>query len=145
MFDYDARTGTLTITAGDTVIKLVDRKDATPDQPFFGIAWTLAGVTGPGAPQSVATGFIVQFSEAGNLTVGPICNAIAGGLFLVDGVRIIKVRLDQVSKYCDTTIRPTEVDIVWRVLTSDPTFVVTGSTMTLTNGDTTLQFVYLGQ
>jgi hypothetical protein len=30
-------------------------------------------------------------------------------------------------------------------LTSEPTFVVTGSTMTLTSGDTTLQFVYLGQ
>jgi hypothetical protein len=139
-FDYQENNGTLTVTAGDTVVVLTDRIDATSDHPLFQTPWELRGIDGPGAPAWVISGLYVQFSSATRFTFGSVCDAQFGADFVLDGEHLSNVSMAKLELACGTTSRPIEADILWHVLTNNPAYAVHGSTMTLTSGQTSLRF-----
>lgn len=86
---------TLTITAGDTVITLLDKEVADPDQPLTGRTWTLESIlVGLDAVSSVPAGVTVtiEFKADGTFAGEFGCNRGGGRYELGDGqIRFIDI------------------------------------------------------
>ena len=76
----------LGITAGDTVISLVDREIAEPDLPLIGPLWTVDSLFSGDAVSSLPDGAVatLQFADDGTLEINAGCNT-GSGRYTVDG------------------------------------------------------------
>jgi len=77
---------TLTVTAGGTVIDLLDREVADPDQPLVGPLWVVDSIISGDAVSSIQQGATatMQFDANGGITLDTGCNS-GGGHYVVDG------------------------------------------------------------
>jgi heat shock protein HslJ len=134
----------LTLTSGDTVITLLDREEAEPDQPLVGPTWLLTSIiTGGDAvssiPDSVAA--TLFFNADGTVDVHFGCNS-GGGKYTVDGDSITFSDLIQTEMACQGAGAQVEA-AMGAVLTSGAlTFTIDAGSLTLTAANTNgLQFI----
>lgn len=134
----------LTLTSGDTVITLLDREEAEPDQPLGGPTWILTSlIVGADAVSSVPAGVSASmtFNADGGVDIQFGCNS-GGGRYAVDGDSITFTDLIQTEMACAGAAGQVESAVI-AVLTSDAiTFTVEAGSLTLTgaNGNG-LQFI----
>lgn len=133
----------LTLTSGTTVVTLLDREVAEPDQPLVGPTWTLAGfITGDVAssvPQGVTAS--MTFNANGGVDIHFGCNS-GGGNYTVDGDSITFSELIQTEMACAGAASQVESAVI-SVLREDAlTFAVDANSLTLmaANGNG-LQFI----
>jgi heat shock protein HslJ len=134
----------LTLTSGDTVITLLDREIAEPDQPLGGPTWLLDSIiTGGDVVSSIPAGVsaTITFHADGTVDINYGCNA-GGGQYAIDGDSISFSQLIHTDMACLGAAGQIEA-AVSAVLAGDlVTFTVDASSLTLTaaNGDG-LQFI----
>jgi heat shock protein HslJ len=92
----------LTLTAGDVVIRLVDREIAEPDLPLVGPVWTVSSIVAGDAVSSIPEGVVatLTFDSGGRVAVHTGCNQ-GGGSYAVDGNRIRFVEIVLTKMACD--------------------------------------------
>jgi heat shock protein HslJ len=92
----------LTLTAGDVVIRLVDREIAEPDLPLVGPVWTVNSIVAGDAVSSIPEGVVatLTFDSDGRVAVRTGCNQ-GGGSYAVDGNRIRFVEIVLTKMACD--------------------------------------------
>lgn len=92
----------LTLTAGGTVMTLLDREVADPDLPLTGTTWTVASIISGDAVSTVPAGATATFTFAddGTVAVETGCNT-GSGRFEVDGSRLRFVDVAVTEMACD--------------------------------------------
>jgi heat shock protein HslJ len=92
----------LTITAGDTVIRLLDREIADPDLPLVGPTWTVTSIIAGDAVSSIPDGAAatLKFLPDGKIELNTGCN-LGGGSYAVEGDRISFDAIVTTKRACD--------------------------------------------
>ncbi|MEP7157829.1 MAG: META domain-containing protein [Chloroflexota bacterium] len=134
----------LTLTSGDTVISLLDREIAEPDQPLAGPTWLLSSLIIGGDAVSSVPGNVaasITFNADGSVDVHFGCNS-GGGRYAVDGDTIAFGDLVMTEMACAGDAGMVESAVI-DVLTAGPlTFMVDANSLTLTAANTNgLQFI----
>jgi heat shock protein HslJ len=132
----------LTLTGGTTVVTLLDREVAEPDQPLVGRTWTLAGFISGDVASSVPQGISATFTfnADGRVDIHYGCNS-GGGKYVVDGDSITFSELIQTEMACTGAAGQVEQQIV-AVITADAiTFAIDANSLSLQAGAAGLQFI----
>ncbi|MEA2676531.1 MAG: hypothetical protein QOJ81_672 [Chloroflexota bacterium] len=134
----------LTLTVDDTVITLLDREVAEPDQPLVGPVWVLNSIiVGGDAVSSVPAGVTatMTFNANGTVDINFGCNS-GGGQYALDGDSITFSELIQTEMACAGAAGQVESAVI-SVLTDDAlTFTVDAGSLTLTAANSNgLQFI----
>jgi heat shock protein HslJ len=92
----------LTLTAGDVVIRLLDREIADPDLPLVGPTWTVYSIVAGDAVSSIPDGVeaSLTFDGEGRVAVRTGCNQ-GGGSYAVDGNQIRFAEIVLTKMACD--------------------------------------------
>ena len=92
----------LTLTAGDVVIRLVDREIADPDLPLVGPTWTVNSIVSGDTVSSIPEGVLatLAFGADGRVAVATGCNQ-GGGSYAVEGGRIRFAEIVLTKMACD--------------------------------------------
>ena len=136
----------LTLTSAATVVTLLDREIAEPDQPLVGPTWSLASLISSETVSSVPIGITATlvFAADGTLSMNDGCNS-GGGRYVVDGdtIRFSDVVLTEMA--CAGATGQVE-QAVLAVIGSQGavTFAIDASSLTFTAGAAGLQFTALG-
>lgn len=125
----------LTLTAGETIIALVDRKVAEPDASLTGTRWTLESIIQGDVASSIPAGVESTFelSEHGTVAVQFGCNS-GGGPAEVGDATITFGAIGRTVMACDDPAMQVE-DSVAAVLTGEVTYVIDADRLSLRNGD----------
>lgn len=143
LFAEPARLGEdpLTITAGDVVLTLTPREEASPDRPLTGTRWVLDGVVEGEAVGSVPAGpeVVLTLTDDAAQIVG-LCNgwgaeiAVASSeIMWTPGMRTLMACADDARNELDTTVAS--------LLTGRTAYEIEERTLRVTNGDRGLVFV----
>jgi heat shock protein HslJ len=92
----------LTLTAGDVVIRLLDREIADPDLPLVGPTWTVTSIIAGDAVSSIPDGAAatLKFTADGKVELNTGCN-LGGGSYAVEGDRIAFDAIVTTKRACD--------------------------------------------
>jgi heat shock protein HslJ len=130
----------LRLKSGATVIKLLDREVAEPDQPLVGPTWTVISVISGDAVSSVPDGVVatLQFTADGKVLINTGCNG-AGGTYIVrDGTLVFSDIVTEL-KLCQDQRNQIEAAVLGVVRAGEVSFTIDAKLLTLTNGDKGLQ------
>jgi heat shock protein HslJ len=131
----------LVLTSDKTVVTLLDREVAEPDQPLVGITWGLTTIIDGDIASSVPEGVsaTILFTADGHVQFNSGCNA-GGGQYTVDGDSLHFSQIVSTTMACPDPRGSVET-AVRAVLDGDPiTFSIDGTTLTLKVGDKALQY-----
>ena len=131
----------LTLTSGTTVVMLLDREVAEPDQPLVGPTWSLTSIISGDAVSSVPVGVsaAITFNADGTFAMDDGCNS-GGGKYVVDGDAIHFSEVVTTDMACGGAAGQVE-QAVLAVLSPDAiTFAIDAYSLTFMAGDTGLQF-----
>ncbi|MEP7360625.1 MAG: META domain-containing protein [Chloroflexota bacterium] len=133
----------LALTSGTTVVTLLDRAVAEPDQPLVGPSWNLVTLIGGDVASSVPAGISsnITFAPDGTFAYDDGCNA-GGGNYVVDGNSIRFSDVIHTDMACPGARGQVE-SAVLAVIGSQGAiqFEIDASSLTLTAGLTGLQYV----
>lgn len=130
----------LTITAGDVVLTLVPREEASPDRPLAGTRWVLDGVVQGDAVSSVPAGPPVVLELAGTeATIAGLCNGWSAEVAVSDaaitwtpGLRTLMACADEPRNRLDAEVSA--------LLTGRTAYEIEERTLRLTRDDRGLVF-----
>ena len=131
----------MTLAADGTIINLVDREVAEPDQALVGTLWMLESVTTNDAVTSynVDPAPRLVLAPGGNVTFSTGCND-GFGTYTSTDTQITFSGLGTTRKACEPDLMTLESQIL-TVLDSGPVdYTIDGSTLTLTAGDNGLTY-----
>ncbi|MCI0345498.1 MAG: META domain-containing protein [Chloroflexi bacterium] len=124
----------LVLTAGDTVITLVDREVAEPDLVLVGPTWTVTSVITGDAVSSIPAGVVASltFDAAGGVTFNTGCNS-GGGRYTIEGSTIRFSDLVTTDIACGGAAGAMEATVLG-ILNGAPTFAIDASQLSLRVG-----------
>jgi heat shock protein HslJ len=131
----------LVLSSDGTVVTLLDREVAEPDQPLVGITWGLTTIIDGDIASSVPAGVsaTILFTADGKVQFDSGCNA-GGGNYTVDGDSLHFAQIVATTMACPDPRGSVET-AVRAVLDGDPIkFSIDGTTLTLQVGDKSLQY-----
>jgi heat shock protein HslJ len=130
----------LRLTSGQTVIKLLDREVAEPDQPLIGPTWTVVSVISGDAVSSVPDGVVatVQFTADGQVLINSGCNG-AGGTYTVRRGTLVFSDIVTELKLCADQRFNMEAAVLGVVRAGEVPYTIEAKLLTLTAGDKGLQ------
>jgi heat shock protein HslJ len=131
----------LKLTSGTTVITLLDREIAEPDQPLTNITWGLASFIDGDAVSSVPVGVSSQFTFAddGTFSANFGCNS-GGGSYAIDGDTITFSDVVMTKMACGGAGGQVETAVLTVIGSEDPiTFAFDAGSLTLMTGSIGLQ------
>ena len=122
----------LTLTSGTTVVTLLDREVAEPDQPLVGPIWLLNSIVTGDAVSSVPAGVTASltFNADGTVDIHFGCNS-GGGKYAVDGDSITFSDLIQTEMACAGAAGQVEAAVIAVLTAESLTFAVDASTLTI--------------
>lgn len=127
---------TLTLTAGDRVIVLLDREVAQPDAALEGPTWVvdtlISGQTASSLPTGVSATLVF---EAGSVQVNTGCNT-GGASYTLDGATLVFSDLFVTRMACSADIMQVEATVT-ATLTGEATFTIEAERLTITHPDGT--------
>jgi heat shock protein HslJ len=132
----------LTLTSGTTVVTLVDREIAEPDQPLTNITWGLASFIDGDVVSSVPVGVSAQFTFAddGTFSANFGCNS-GGGKYSLDGDTITFSDVVMTKMACGGAGGAVEQAVLSVIGAEGPiTFAIDAGSLTLMAGSIGLQF-----
>ncbi|HXG40789.1 MAG TPA: META domain-containing protein [Candidatus Limnocylindrales bacterium] len=134
----DARS--LTLSAGDTVVELVDEEIAEPDLPLVGPRWTLETLIAGGTASSVPAGVVATlvFAPDGSLALETGCNS-GGARYLVEGNTLRLTEVVTTKRGCLGAAGEVERAVL-SVLQGDLAFEIDGSVLRLRSGAAGLDY-----
>ena len=126
----------LVLTAGDTVITLLDREIAAPDLALVGPTWTVESIIDGSGASSVPAGAVatIAFAEDGTVQVQTGCNS-GSGQYSVDGERIQFSGIQQTLIGCDGAAAALEEAVIAVLGPGTATFAIEANSLTLMVGD----------
>jgi heat shock protein HslJ len=143
LFQQPVRIGTdpLTLTSGDVVLELADRRDVSPDAPLTGTTWTLdsliTGDTVSSVPDGVAA--TLTIGDGGKVVVNLGCNRGTGMVGIEDARLTWKVLATTKMSCVDE--RPQLVErAMLSVLSGQTSFTIVERSLTITSGSEGLGF-----
>ena len=131
----------LKLTSGTTVITLLDREIAEPDQPLTNLTWVLASFINGDAVSSVPAGVSSQFTFAddGTFSANFGCNS-GGGSYAVEGDTITFSDVVTTKMACGGAGGQVEAAVLTVIGSEDPiTFAIDAGSLTLMTGSIGLQ------
>ena len=132
----------LTLTSGTTVVTLLDREVAEPDQPLVGPTWSLTTIINGEVASSVPVGVTAAFTFAndGTLSFDDGCNS-GGGKYVVDGDEITFSEVVQTDMACAGAAGQVE-QAVLAVMNFDGSvaYAIDAGSLSFTSGTAGLQF-----
>ena len=131
----------LKLTSGTTVITLLDREIAEPDQPLTNLTWVLASFIDGDAVSSVPAGVSSQFTFAddGTFSANFGCNS-GGGSYAVEGDTITFSDVVTTKMACGGAGGQVEAAVLTVIGSEDPiTFAIDAGSLTLMTGSIGLQ------
>jgi heat shock protein HslJ len=130
----------LTLTAGGTVIHLVDSEIAEPNVELVGPLWTLESIITGDAVSSMPQGIVatIQLGADGSVTIDTGCNS-GGGRVTVDGQTLRFGDIATTKRGCAGAAGQVET-LFLGVLGSDVSYAIDFETLTLMAGGQGLQF-----
>jgi heat shock protein HslJ len=132
----------LTLFSGDTIIDLLDREVAQPDQALVGPTWVLTTIIAGEVASSVPAGVSASmtFNDDGTFTFNDGCNS-GGGKYLVDGDQISFSEVIQTDVACGGAAGQLEQAVLAVIGSEAPIrFEIDADSLTLTAGMAGLQF-----
>jgi heat shock protein HslJ len=125
----------LTLTAGDVVIRLVDREIADPDLPLVGPTWTVNSILTGDAVSSIPDGVLatLKFGADGRVEVQPGCNQ-GGGSYAVEGNRIRFTEIVMTTMACDGARGQMETAVLAVLQADNLTYAIEAGSLTLQAG-----------
>lgn len=131
----------LTITAGDVVLTLTPREEASPDRPLAGTRWVLDGIIDGQSVSSVPAGPKVVLTLTDDAArVAGLCNGwsadvtvTAGEVTWSPGMRTLMACADEARNKLDTDVAA--------LLTGATSYEIEERTLRITRGDSGLVFV----
>jgi heat shock protein HslJ len=122
----------LTLTAGEVVIRLLDREIADPDLPLVGPAWTVDSIVAGDAVSSIPDGVVatLTFDGEGRVAVQTGCNQ-GGGSYAVDGDRIRFAEIVLTKMACDGPRGDMEAAVLAVLHAEDLTYAIEAGSLTL--------------
>jgi heat shock protein HslJ len=132
----------LALTSGITVVTLLDREIAEPDQPLAGPTWSLASFISGDVVSSVPVGISAAFTfaEDGTLSANFGCNS-GGGTYAIDGDTITFSDVVMTKMACGGAAGQVE-SAVLSVIGAEGLiqFAIDADSLTFTAGELGLQF-----
>lgn len=132
----------LTLTSGTTVVTLLDREIAEPDQPLAGPTWSLASFISGDTVSSVPVGISAAFTFAddGTFSANFGCNS-GGGTYAIDGDTITFSDVVMTKMACGGAAGQVESAVVTVIGAEGPIqFAIDAGSLTFMAGDLGLQF-----
>ena len=132
----------LTLTSGTTVVTLLDREVAEPDQPLVGPTWNLASIISGEVASSVPAGASasISFAADGTFEMNDGCNA-AGGKYVVDGTTITFSEVIHTDMACTGARGQVEQAVLAVISFSGSVeFAIDAGSLSFTSGAAGLQF-----
>lgn len=125
----------LTLTAGDVVIRLLDREIADPDLPLVGPTWTVNSILAGDAVSSIPDGVVatLKFAADGRVDVQPGCNQ-GGGSYAIEGNRIRFTQIVLTKMACDGARGQMEAAVLAVLEADNLTFAIEAGSLTLQAG-----------
>ena len=122
----------LVLTAGDVVIRLLDREIADPDLPLVGPTWTVNSIVTGDAVSSIPDGVVatLSFGQDGRVAVRTGCNQ-GGGSYAVEGNRIRFAEIALTKMGCDGARAQMEAAVLAVLEAEDLTFAIEAGSLTL--------------
>lgn len=131
----------LTITSGTTVVTLLDREVAQPDEPLVGPTWSLTTIFNAEVASSVPQGVsaAITFAADGTYQMNDGCNA-AGGTYVVAGDQITFTEGIHTNMACPGDRGQIESAVLSVIHNGSVAFTIDADSLTLTAGTAGLQF-----
>ena len=131
----------LTLFSGDTVIDLLDREVAEPDQPLVGRTWNLVSIISGEVVSSVPIGIgaTLEFSDDGSVAIHFGCNS-GGGRYTVDGDSITFSEVVTTEIACAGAAGQVEQAVVAVIGAASIAFAIDADSLALSAGDAGLQY-----
>jgi heat shock protein HslJ len=131
----------LVLTGGDTIIQLVDRKVAQPDQPLVGPVWRLDSIIAGDTVSSVPAGVqaTIQFAADGSATIHPGCNQ-GNARYAVNGDRIAFNEIVTTKMACGPPVGDVENGVLQVLRSNDLTYAIEAKSLTIGGGGIGLVF-----
>jgi len=125
----------LTLTAGDTVIRLLDREIADPDLPLVGPTWTVNSILAGDAVSSIPDGVVasLKFGADGRFELQTGCNS-GGGSYAVEGARIQFRDVVTTKRGCDGASGQMEAAVLGVLRAETLTFAIDAGSLTIMAG-----------
>ena len=125
----------LVLTAGDIVIRLLDREIADPDLPLVGPTWTVNSIVSGDAVSSIPDGVIatLTFDQAGRVAAHTGCNQ-GGGSYAVEGNRIRFAEIVMTKMGCDGARAQMEAAVLGVLQAEALTYAIEAGSLTLQAG-----------
>ncbi|MDQ2965091.1 MAG: META domain-containing protein [Chloroflexota bacterium] len=122
----------LTITAGDFVIRLLDREIADPDLPLVGPTWTVNSIITGDAVSSIPDGVLatLKFGADGRVEIQTGCNQ-GGGSYAVDGARIQFRDIVTTKRACDGVAGQMETAVLGVLRTEGLNYLIDAGSLTI--------------
>jgi heat shock protein HslJ len=131
----------LTLEAGDTIVRLLDREVAEPDLPLVGPTWTLDSIMVMDTVSSVPGGVVatLSFTPDGTVAIASGCNSGGGRVEVGAGVLRFS-ELVQTDMACPGARGEVEAAMMAVLGAREVAYSIDASTLTLTAGDRGLSF-----
>jgi heat shock protein HslJ len=132
----------LTLTSGTTVVTLLDREVAEPDQPLVGPTWSLTTIVKGDVASSVPIGISASFifADDGTFSFHDGCNS-GGGKYVVDGDHITFSEVVQTEMACVGAAGQVEQAVLAVMnLNGSVAFAIDAGSLSFTSGADGLQF-----
>lgn len=131
----------LVLTSGATVITMLDREVADPDQPLTGRVWALNSVISGESVSSVPTGVTatIKFNDDGSVEIHPGCNS-GGGQFTVGEGVLRFSNLVTTKMACGGDGGSVEASVLAVLSADQVTYEIDAGVLTLQAGDQGLGF-----
>ena len=137
----------LTVTAGTTLITLLDRRTAQPDLPLTGRTWTLESIISGATASSIPAGVTatLEFGADSMITVASGCNTGAGRYTIEPGAdastgSLTVSDLAMTKKACPDAAGSVEASVLGLLRAGTITFEIEASQLRLRAGDAELDF-----
>ncbi len=130
----------LTLTAGDSVVALVDREIAEPDAELTGQEWVLESIVEGDAVSNVPSGIEATFeiSDDGTFAVMLGCNTGGGSVEITDGALVFG-EIARSTMACEEPAMQVEVAVV-AVLTGEVTYEIDADRLSMRAGESGLDW-----
>ncbi|HEV8490238.1 MAG TPA: META domain-containing protein [Candidatus Limnocylindrales bacterium] len=122
----------LMLTAGDVVIRLLDREIADPDLPLVGPTWTVTSIVTGDAVSSIPDGVVasLNFSADGRVELQTGCNQ-GGGAYAVEGDRIRFADVVTTKRACDGASGQMEAAVLGVLRAENLAYTIEAGSLTL--------------